>query len=464
MAQAAQKERMQKAFDYVDEHFDSMLEELKAVCAFCSTAADPEGLEATRGHIVAKMESLALSPRLHPVEGGNALISAGYEGSCGETLLFYNHYDVVEPGKFENWTIRDPFDARIADGRIYARGVSDNKGALYSRLHAVQAMLAVSGESPVGLKFLVEGDEEISSPSMHRFIKTQSETFRELTRADVCVWENGCNDDSGHSWLRMGVRGSAAFDLRVTTSNTDVHGRMGAAVPSASWRMVWALATLKTPGERVAIEGFYDRVLPAAERDLEVLRAFPYEEKAMKQRMGFSEYLGNAEGEELKRRVYMEPSLSICGLEAGEVHNGVRGIVPHTAYARVSFYLVADQAPSELGGMLRRHFDRHGFPDVEITRCGGTDRPVRTPVDTPFRKRACDVAAEVFSQPMVVELTQLGAGPAGVFRDAWPELPIVGFGPANTGGNHHAPDENLKLDDYKNAVKYLIALFYSYEK
>jgi len=170
-----------------------------------------------------------------------------------------------------------------------------------------------------------------------------------------------------------------------------------------------------------------------------------------------------ATGDALKRRIYLEPSLSICGLESGEVHNGVRGIVPHSAYARISFYLVADQDPVELSTLLRKHFDKHGFPDVEVVQVGGSNRPVRTPVDIPFRERICNAAAMVYEKPMVVELTALGGGPAIYIREACPDIPIVGFGPGNTNSNHHAPNENLKLQDYKESIKHIVALLYSYE-
>jgi acetylornithine deacetylase/succinyl-diaminopimelate desuccinylase-like protein len=456
--------RLEKAFDYVDKHFDEMLEEVREVCAHPSTASNPEGREATRRCILEKMESIGLRPTVYDVEGGNAIISVDTGGGRDAALLFYNHYDVVEPGKYENWRISDPFRPQVIDGRLYGRGVSDNKGPLYSRLHAVQAMMATEGRLPVRLKFLAEGDEETSSPSLHRFARENASLFREITKADVCIWESGRNDDAGRMWLRLGVRGGAAFDLRVKTSDTDVHGRMGAIVPSASWRLVWALASLKTPDERIAIEGFYDGIEAPNEADLEVLRVFPYDEEGFKQKVGFRNYVKEAAGEELKRRIYMEPSMSICGLEAGEVHSGVRGIVPHKAYARVSFYLVPNQDPTKLMDSLRSHLDRHGFPDVEVSMAGGINRPVRTPVDTPFRYRACRVAETLWDKPMVVELTQLGAGPADVFRDAWPQMPIAGVGPSHPGGNHHSPDENLIVEDYKKAIQYLIALFCSYEQ
>jgi acetylornithine deacetylase/succinyl-diaminopimelate desuccinylase-like protein len=455
---------MKRAFDYVDTHMGEMIDDLKEICSRPSVAGSEKGLEAARRTILSKMKSLGLKAERHDVPEGNALLSACW-GDGVAPLLFYNHYDVVEPGKYENWRTNDPFRLEEQDGRLYGRGVSDNKGPLYSRLHATQAILATDGGLPVPVKFIAEGDEETSSTSMYRFARTNPELFKELIRADVCVWENGRNDTAGHTWLRMGVRGGTAFDLRVTTSKTDVHGSMGSAVPSASWHMIQALSTLKTPDERIAIDGFYDRVQQTSEADLEVLRAFPYEEEAVKKKIGFWQFVNGATGEKLKQQIYLQPTISVCAIEAGEPHNGVRGIVPHTAYARISFYLVADQDPDELEGMLRRHFEKHGFGDIEITardRYGAMNRPVRTPVDIPFRNRAQEAAKSVFEQPMIIELTQLGAGPAGIFREAWPDLPIVGFGPGGTEGNHHAPDENIKIEDYRNAVKYVIALLYSY--
>ncbi|MDL2327418.1 M20/M25/M40 family metallo-hydrolase [Ruminococcaceae bacterium OttesenSCG-928-A11] len=446
----------------MDAHFDEMVAELKELCAFRSVAGDAAGLEAARTYITGKMTAVGLSPVRHPVPGGNDLISAEMPGETADTLLFYNHYDVVEAGDPAGWRTADPFTAEVEDGLIYARGISDNKGPLLSRLHAVQALLAVCGRLPAGVKFLYEGDEESSSESMQSFAEAHPETFKELIKSDVCLWENGRKDTAGYPWARFGVRGGCAFDLSVTTAKTDVHGRSGSTIPSASWRLVWALASLKSPDEKVLIDGFYDRVIPPTEEDYEVLRAFPYDEEGEKRELGLKSYLKNATGEELKRMIYLEPSFSICGLEAGEMYRGVRGIVPHTASARISFYLVADQDPAELAVQLRRHLDKHGFADVAVKSVGGSSRPVRTPVNIPFRDRVVKAAAKVYEKPMVIELTMLGASPASILRDAWPTLPIVCIGPGNTTANHHAPDENMALEDYREGVKHIIALLYSY--
>lgn len=459
---------MKDIFAYVDQNFGSMMAELRELCSFRSVAGDEEGLSKTRDWIVKKLDSVGIPWEEHKIENGNALISAGVkaekdkDGYNQPTILFYNHYDVVEEGKHDLWT-GEPFDAQVRDGVMYARGVSDNKGPLLSRIQAVEAVLKVKGKLPVNVKFLFEGDEETSSRSLRKFTEQEPEKFRELTKSDVCLWENGRRDESGRPWARFGVRGSISFDLSVETSNKDVHARMGTIIPSASWRLIWALSTLKGEDERIAIEGFYDDVMPVTPADEAILEAFPYEEAVLKKKMGISGFLRNASGLQLKKQIYMEPSISVCGLEAGELYNGPRGIVPHKAFARVSFYLVANQSPEKVEGQLRDHLIRHGFSDIQVV-ARGANAPVRTPVDIPFKDIVMRAAKHVYEEPMVIEPTQLGGGPAIYFHRAWPDMPIVGVGPGNTNGNHHAPDENMKLEDYRASVKHMIALFYEMEE
>ena len=455
------QKNLEKIFAYVDENFDSMLEELKELCSYRSVSGDQEGLEGSRQWITKRLEQAGIPWKLHPVEGGNALISA----SCTKTeeeerpcVLFYNHYDVVEEGKRERWS-SDPFQVEIRDGYMYGRGISDNKGPLLARIQAVEAIRNVCGELPVDVRFLFEGDEEISSPSMAAFCRQHEKEFQELTKADACFWENGRRDEKGRPWARFGVRGNISFTLSVETSSKDVHARMGTTVPSASWRLIWALASLKGADERITIEGFYDDVRPVTKEDEEVLEAFPYEEKKQLEKLGLSAFLKNATGLELKKQVYMEPSLSVCGLEAGELYNGPRNIVPHKATAKIAFYLVANQTPEKVAKQLREHLDKHGFSDVQIQAKGG-NTPVRTPVNIPLRDILVRSAAKVYEEPMVIEPTALGGGPVIYFHRAWPKMPIVGVGPGNTSGNHHAPDENLKVEDYKASLKYMIALLF----
>lgn len=452
---------LEKMFAYVEEHFDKMKEELGNVCSFRSVAGDEEGLEKTRQYILDKWKSIGLSAVREEIPGGNAVLYSENPGESKKTILLYNHYDVVNEGKWEKWTNKNPYDVANINGKLYGRGISDNKGGLFSRIHALEAIKKVRGQLPVGVKFFVEGDEETASPSMKKLAEDRMDRYKEMTKADLCIWEGGVTDEEGRPWIRFGVRGYAAFELSVKTSNIDCHGRMGAVVPNAAWRLIWALASMKDANEKVLIEGFYDDIVPMTEKDRTVLHEFPYDEQKLKTKMGFDQYLLGATGDDLKERLYMEPCMSVCGLEAGEMYNGPRGIVPHKATARVSFYLIANQDAEKLYRQIRTHLDRHGFPDVEVEFLGG-EGAARTSVDIPERKQLEEAAKLVYGKPMVLEITQMGAGPAVCFRKAWKDLPIISAGVANNGSNHHAPDENINIADYKNAVKYMIALLCSF--
>ena len=443
---------LEQVFNLIDSEKETYFRELEELCACRSTASCPEGREEARVCIEKIVKNSGLQPERVPVVGGNAILTASAEGKTDYTALFYNHYDVVEPGDAGLWEGGSPFGLRRKDGMLYARGVSDDKGPLLTRLHAVRAILKVCGELPVGVRFFMEGDEETASPSMFRFQKENPEAFRRLTRADVCFWENGSNDKKGRTWARFGVRGACGFTMRVTTCSEDLHGRNGAIVPSASWRLIGALGLLKDESENVRIPHFYDDIRPLTEEDRQVLHDLPYDEEGIRRKYGFSAFLKNLTGDSLKERIYCEPSVSVCGLEAGEMYKGARGIVPHTASANLSFYLVADQDPEKILQNLREYLDRNGYSDVEIIP-KGMSWPVRTAVTVPERAMLDRAAERVYGSRCVIEPSALGAGPAVAMRRAWPDMPVIGIGPGNMTGNHHAPNENLAEKDYINAVK-----------
>ncbi len=219
------------------------------------------------------------------------------------------------------------------------------------------------------------------------------------------------------------------------------------------------MSTLKGPDERIAVEGFYEDVIPPSEEELKLMEQLPYEEEKIRKNLELKEFLCNATGNELKKRIYLEPMLSVCGLEAGELYQGPRGIVPHRAWARISFYLVANQNPVKIGRQLRNHLDSHGFEDVEVQMLGYS-YPVKTSVNIPERNMLEKTARQVYKKPLVIEPTQLGAGPAIAIRRAWADMPVVGIGPGNSSGNHHAPDENLIMEDYLLSIKHMIAFLF----
>ena len=455
-----QTNELLEAFRYVDQHFYEMLEEVQTACSFRSVASDKAGIEGAASYILQKMEQLGMEIQRHNVENGNPVLLGQKQGETDKTLFFYHHYDVVSEGAVDRW-ISPPFEPAVRDGRIWGRGVSDNKGALFCRLHALQAVLAVCGRLPVNVKVFAEGDEECLSPSLKALIRRQPETFREMCRADAIIWENSRNDEKNRPWASFGVGGSFGIDLSVQSIREDAHSRMGVMLPNAAWRLVWALASLKNEQEEILIDGFYDDVAPVTEADRNILEAFPYEEEAVKERYGIDHFLLNKTGYELKERIYTQPSLTICGIDAGESAHGFRGIVPSRARARLSCRLMMNQRAEDVAALIEKHLKTHGFEDISV-EIDGCVSPVRTPADIPLKEALTRAAALVYEKPLVIELAQLGGGPAGLFREAWPDIPIAGIGPANTGSSHHAPNENITLEHYKNAVKMVIALLFTY--
>lgn len=174
---------LQEIFDWVDQHSEDFFQDLRRLCACRSVAGNPQGLDAARDCILEKMQEVGIQGRPVTVEDGNAMVYGQCPGTREKTVLFYNHYDVVEAGDRKKWKNGNPFELLREDDAMYARGISDNKGPLLSRIHAVQAILNTKGKLPVWVKFLVEGDEETASPSMFRYQDAHMEAFRNMTKA-----------------------------------------------------------------------------------------------------------------------------------------------------------------------------------------------------------------------------------------------------------------------------------------
>lgn len=455
-------ESLKDIFDYVDTHFEEMYQDLKEICSYPSTAANAGEREKVREFLSQKLDSIGVENERYPIQDGNAVIFGHKKGKSEKDVLFYNHYDVVDGGSPEAWMSHAPYGLTVIGDKMYARGISDDKGSLLTRVHAVQAILAMRGSLPVGVKFFWEGDEEIGSPSLARFANEEKAVFKRLSEADVCLWENG-RVEKGYPWARYGIRGSCCFNLTVETAKAEAHTRLSAIVPNAAWRLTEALATLKDKNGRIAIEGFYDHVQKPDEEDLKILKEFPYDPELEKRNLGLDSYLDGVEGDEVKKRIYTEPCLCICGLDAGGLYQAPKGIIPNKARAMVSFELVADLNPGLVEELLTAHFKKHGFTDIQI-ETWGKNTPVKTPVNIPFTEQLKEASELAFGKPLVIEPLQLGPGPAYIFKQAWPDMPIVGIGPGNNSSNHHGPNENLRMEDYKKSVKQCIALLYTYEK
>jgi acetylornithine deacetylase/succinyl-diaminopimelate desuccinylase-like protein len=443
---------MEDVYRYIEEHLGESLADLGRLCALPSVSAQGQAIQETAEFVARLLEGAGFRTRLLPKPGGGHPVVYGeLEGASPKTLVFYNHYDVQPPEPLELWS-SPPFQLTRRDDVLYARGVSDDKGDIVSRLAALRALKAVRGRVPVNIKFCIEGDEEIGSPNLGPFVLEN----RQLLKGDACIWEGASVDGEGALGVYAGAKGLLYVQLEAKGASRDVHSSWGTVVPNPAWRLVWALATLKQADERVLVDGFYDSVLRPTQEEEAALQSLPADEDERLRALGLPSFLKGVRGVEYHRRHLMAPTCTIDGLTAGYQGEGAKTVLPATASAKLEFRLVPEQDPEELLATLRRHLDSHGFQDVGIVSISG-ERPVRTPLSSPFLRLVCRTAEEVYGRPPRLLPSMAGTGPMYHFvRDLG--LPTTGAGVGYPESRAHAPDENIRTGDFILGTNHIAAI------
>jgi len=437
---------------YLEVHMDASIAELSRLCAQPSVAAQNWGMRECAQIVVELLAKRGFQVQLMET-GGAPVVFAERKGKSDHTLLFYNHYDVQPAEPLDLWE-SPPFEPTLRDGKLFARGVSDDKGHLTSRLFAIDALLDEDGELPCNVKFIVEGEEEISSVHLPAFVSEQ----RDLLAADACVWEFGGVDFRERPMQYLGMRGICYVELSVETASQDVHSGTGGSIfPNAAWRLVWALNSLKGPDETIRLPGFYDAVCPPSARDRELMAALPEVADEYRQRYRIDHFLkGLTGGVDLRIEEVFVPTCTICGLTSGYQGPGSKTVLPARASAKIDFRLVPDQTPEEVLQQLRAHLDAEGFSDVKVTFIGG-EAPGRTDPDHPFVKLVVETAADVYGAPMEIVPMIGGSGPNHAFLE-YLKLPVVTAGVGHPGSQAHAPNENVRLDLYLKGARHIVRI------
>lgn len=434
---------------YLESNLDNSLAELAKLCAQPSVAAQNLGMQECADLVGEMLEKREFSVEIMPTDGA-PVVYAQRKGKSDKTLLFYNHYDVQPPEPLEEW-VTPPFEPQIRDGKMYARGVSDDKGHIVSRLHAIDALLESQGELPCNVKFVIEGEEETSSVHLHDFIEVNQAKLA----ADACIWEFGGVDHREVPIQYLGMRGICYVELSVRTADIDAHSGLGGSVfPNAAWRLIWALRSLKGSDEHIRLPGHYDDVVPPSERDIQLLEAMPEVADEWKERYGVDRFLkGMTGGAELRIAEVFEPTCTICGFTSGYQGEGGKTVLPAFASAKVDFRLVPNQKPANVLISLRTFLDGGGFEDVEITYLGG-EPPAKTDPDDPFVSLVVRTAEPVYGVPMQITPMIGGSGPNYPFINIL-NLPVATAGVGYPGSQAHAPNENMRIDLYQKGAEHI---------
>lgn len=437
---------------YLESHLDQSIAELSRLVAQPSVGAQNLGLNECASLVADMLRRRGFQVRVMETKGA-PVVFAERPGKSEKTLLIYNHYDVQPPEPLELWDT-PPFEPTLRNGKLYGRGVSDDKAHIAARLHAIDALLAADGDLPCRVKFIIEGEEETASINLFEFIRSNVG----LLKADGCIWEFGSVDHRDVPIEYLGLRGICYVELSAETASIDVHSGLGGSIfPNAAWRLIWALNTLKGPDEKIRIPGFYDAVRPPSQRDREFMAALPEIADQYRSQFGVKQFIkGLTGGVDLRIEEVFSPTCTICGLTSGYQGPGSKTVLPARASAKVDFRLVPDQDPDDIRAKLRLHLDRNGFSDIKIADLGG-DPPARTDPDDPFIQMVVRTAEPVYETPMQIVPLTGGSGPSYPFVHDL-HLPVASAGLGYPDTRAHAPNENIRLDLYLKHARHMVRI------
>lgn len=372
------------------------------------------------------------------------------------TLLIYGHYDVQPPEPLEEW-ISPPFSPSIRDGCVYARGASDDKGQLFTYLKAMEAVLAVAGSLPINVKLLVEGEEEIGSPSLGRFLVEH----RDELQCDAIAISDSSQFGQGIPAITYALRGLCYLQVDLQGPRFDLHsGSFGGLVANPVQVLAEILAGLKTLDGRVAIPGFYDDVVDLDQQEREMMDALKLDEDALKEYLGVDELTGEPGYSPFERKT-ARPTLDVNGIWGGFSGEGAKTIIPARAGAKVSMRLVPNQKPEKINRLFS-DFVHSMTPrgiKLEITELHGA-APVLIQRDHAVMKAASRAIEIGFGRTPVHVREGISIPVVNLFEELLEPESILMLGWGSPDDGTHSPNERFHLDDFHRGIRTVAALLY----
>ncbi|HCP46036.1 MAG TPA: dipeptidase [Deltaproteobacteria bacterium] len=447
---------MQPVIERIDQNFDRFcrdLEELSRIPGISAEAVPSEALQQSAEAVRAQMEAVGLeNARVLHLDGAHPYVYADWLHAEGRpTLLLYAHHDVQPVGRLERWH-SPPFEPEIRDGRMYGRGVVDDKAGLVTHLAAIAAWLEVEGSLPCNLKFIVEGEEETGSDHLEAFLETHASALV----ADCILLTDTANLDTGLPSITTRLRGLVGADIRVRGLDHPLHsGMWGGPVPDPVMALVRILSRLVDDHGDVAIPGFCDDVRSPNPVERAQLEALPFDEEAFRRDAGLmpTSQIGGDPAASVYEKLWFRPALSINGLISVPV-KGAANQLTDQAEARISVRLVPDQDPRRCLDLLVQELKRDPPLGVEVEVIPGA---AAIWWSTEAQGPAFDAAARAMERGYGAPCTFIGCG--GTIPFVTPFARVLGGVPAVLLGledppcNAHGENESLHLGDWRKGMK-----------
>jgi acetylornithine deacetylase/succinyl-diaminopimelate desuccinylase-like protein len=440
------------ARQYARAHADEYKHQLFEMLRIPSLSADPAHADDVRQMaewLAAHMRSLNLQNVQVMETAGHPVVYGEWLGAGPDkpTALVYGHYDVV-PASLEDGWLTDPFTPVEQDGKVYARGVTDDKGQLFIHVKALEAYLATGG-APVNVKFLLEGEEEVSSPNLLPFLKDHLD----LLKADVCIISDSSMPAIDEPAITHSLRGMTYIEIEVQGPTDDLHsGFFGGAVHNPALALVEILGKLYHADNTIAVPGFYDDVVPLTQAERAMIAKTDMSEAQLKQATGVPEVWGD-QAYTLRERVSARPTLDINGLWSGWSGPGPKTIIPAKAGAKLSSRLVGNQDPHKIFELLRQYIESITPPTVKVeVRLLTTGMPALIPFDIPVMEAASRAYERGWGHTPVFTR---GGGSIPVVADIYTmmKMPVVMMGYGLDSDGLHAPNEHYSLEMFGRGIE-----------
>jgi acetylornithine deacetylase/succinyl-diaminopimelate desuccinylase-like protein len=443
---------MSQLYEFVSEHHDQNVEELKELLRIPSVSSLSEhkdDIQKAASWIANKLESIGMEHVEIVQTKGHPIIYADWlHQESAPTVLVYGHYDVQPVDPIHLWET-PPFEPDIRDEKIFARGATDDKGQTFLHIKAVEALLKIENKLPVNLKFCIEGEEEIGSPNLPQFLSENKEKLA----CDVVVISDSDMWDRGVPAITYSLRGLAALEVSLKTANTDLHsGMFGGGVQNANHLLVQLLSTLHDANGKVNVEGFYDDVLELTEFEKEQIKALGFDEEKLKKQLGLTELTGGENNYPYPEKINSRPTLELNGIWGGFQGEGTKTVIPNEAHAKITCRLVNNQNPEKIQVLIKKHLEEKAPKGclVKVT-LQDTGNPFLTPIDDPMIQKAAEAYEQVYGKAPVYK-REGGSIPIVSDFNHTLNSPVVLMGFGLPDENLHAPNEHFNLENFDKGI------------
>ncbi len=439
---------MKKILKHVDSNMKNLVSELQTLIRQPSISAKNEGLEEcaqlvkkTLQNAGIRSQILRLRKNIPPLVYGELRSKKNPK----KTLLFYNHYDVQPVEPLDLWE-NPPFSAKVKGNKVFGRGSADDKGELITRIKAVESYLKIKGDVPCNIKFVIEGEEEVGSPHIEKYLKK----FKKKFLCQGIIWEFGHVDSKNRPIVGLGMKGLLFVELIAKESIRDAHSSLAVLIKNPAWRLIEAVKSLRDSNGRILIKDWYKEVRPLTKTDLKIIKAEPFDDAAFKKEFGIKSFVGNKKGFEAKKALVSGATCNVAGFVSGYVEKGVKTVLPAKALVKIDFRLVPDMDPQKQVQRLKKHLKKKGFGDLKVKVHHG-EAAARISSSNPFVSQVKNAADESYGKS-ILNVSNAGTGPMHSFMKIL-GAPCVSIGSTYMFSRIHSPNEFARIDLLKKATK-----------